>query len=53
LKNGRGENDEVSRKMWKAVEASSGKVGMGKVEEGRSKKRSGKETRRKRKEIEI
>jgi len=53
LENRRGENDEMSRRMWKVVEASSGKVGMGKAEGGRSKGRSRKEMRRKRKEKET
>ena len=48
LEDGRSKDDKMSRGMWKAVEASSGEIGMGKVEGRRRKGRSGKETRRKR-----
>jgi len=53
LENRRGENDEMFRRIWKAVEASVGKVRMEKTEGGESKGRSRKETRRKRKEKET
>ena len=53
LKNRRSKNDEVSRGMWKAVEASSGEVGMGKTNGGKSKRKSRKKTRRKEKEEEV
>jgi len=52
LENKRGENDEMSGRMQKAVEASSKEVGMGKTEGGESKERSGKEKREKEKEKE-
>ena len=29
MENGRGENDEVSRRVWEAVETSTGEVGVG------------------------
>jgi len=42
LENRRGKNDEVSRRVWKAVEASSEEVRLGETEgerrEGRSRK---------------
>ena len=50
LENGRSKNDEVSRRMWKAVETSSGEIGMGKAEGERRKGRSREETRRERQE---
>jgi len=40
LENRQSENDEISRRVWKAVEARSGKIRMGKTEEGGSKRRS-------------
>jgi len=49
LENERGENDKVSRRMQKAVEASAGKVRMKKTEGGESKRRSRKEMRGERK----
>ena len=39
--------------MWKAVEASSGEVGMEKIKGGKSERRSKKKTRRKGKEEEV
>ena len=48
LEDGRSKDDKMSRGMWIAVEASSGEIGMGKVEGRRRKGKSGKETRRKR-----
>ena len=35
LENRRGKNNEVSRKVWKAVEAGSGEVRLGETERGR------------------
>ena len=49
LENERGENDKVSRRMRKAVQASARKVRLKKTEEGESKGRSGKEMREERK----
>ena len=53
LENGRSENDEVSRRMWGAVETSLGEIRMGKAEGERSKRRSREETRGKRQEKET
>jgi len=36
LENRRGKDDKVSRGMWEAVEASSGKIGVGEIERRRS-----------------
>ena len=40
LEDGRSEDDEVPRGMWKTVKASSGEVGIGKTEGGRSERGS-------------
>jgi len=53
LENRRGEDDEMSRGMWKAVEANTGKVRMAEIEGERSKGRSRKKTRGERKEKEA
>ena len=45
LENRRGKNDEVSRRVWKAVEASSGEVRLGETEGERREGRSMKEKR--------
>jgi len=50
LENGGSENDEVPGGMWKAVEDSTGKVGMGEAKERREKGRSWKKEGRKEKE---
>jgi len=50
LENGRGENDEVSERMQKAVEVSTREVRIKETERRRSKERSRKKTRRERKE---
>ena len=50
LENRRGENNKMSRRMWKTMEANVGKVGMGEAEGGGSKGRGGKKMRRKGKE---
>ena len=47
MENGGGENDKVSRRMWKAVETSIGEVGVGKAE--RRRKKEEKEKRKKQK----
>ena len=41
MENRGGKNDEVSGKVWKAVETSAGEVGIGETERGRSKGRKG------------
>ena len=43
----RGKDDEMSRGMWIAVEASTGKIRVGKTKGGRSKRRSQQKERRK------
>ena len=48
LGNRRSEDDEVPRGMWKAVEASSGEIMMGKAEGGRRKRRSREKARKER-----
>jgi len=53
LKNGRGKNDEVSRRMWETVETSAEEIRVGKPEEGRDKGRSREEMRRERQEKET
>ena len=53
LENGRGKNDKVSRRVWKAVEAGSGKVRLGETERGRREGRSRKEKRGKGEEEKI
>jgi len=53
LENGRSEDDKVPGRMWKAVEASSGEVGMEKTEGGRSERESRKKTRGKEKKEEV
>ena len=50
MENGRGENDEVSGRMQKAVEVSTREVRIKETERRRSKGRSRKKTRRERKE---
>ena len=49
LENRRGENNEVPRKMWEAVEISARKVGVGKAKERRSKRRGWEEKEKKKK----
>jgi len=44
LENGRSENDEVSGRMWEAVETSSEEIRIRKAEGGRGKGRSRKKT---------
>ena len=53
MENGEGENDEVSGGMWKAVETSTGKVGIGETKGRRGKRRGRKKEGRKRKEEET
>jgi len=50
LENRGGENDKVSRGMWKTVETGTGKVRMGEAKGRREKRRSWKEEGRKGKE---
>jgi len=50
LKNRRSKNDKVSKGMWKAVEASSGEVGMGKTKGGKSERKGKEEEVEKRKD---
>ena len=45
LENRRSEDDKVSRRVWKAVEAGSGKVRLGETEEERGEGESRKEKR--------
>ena len=47
LENGRGKNDEVSRRVWKAVEASLGEVRLGETKGERREGKSRKEKREK------
>jgi len=47
LENREGENDKVPGEMWKVVEASTGKVGMGEAKGRREKGRSWKKEGRK------
>jgi len=47
LENRGSKDDKMSRGMWKAMEASIGKIGVGKTKEGRSKRRSQQKERRK------
>ena len=49
LENRRGENDEVPRKIWEAVEISARKVRVGKVKGRRSKRRGWEEKEKKKK----
>ena len=51
LENRGGENDEMSREVWKAVETSTGEVRMGETKGGRNKRRS--RRKRIRKTVEI
>ena len=53
LENRRGEDDEVPREMWEAVETGTREVGVEKAKGERSKGRSRKKERRKRKEEEA
>jgi len=53
LENRRGEDDEVPRGMWKAVETGAREVRVGKAKERRSKERSKEKERRKREEKEA
>ena len=53
LENRRGKNDEVSRRVWKAVKAGSGEVRLGETERGRREGRSRKEKRGKGEEEKI
>jgi len=46
LKNRRGEDDKLSRRVWKAVETKAGKVRVAEAERGREKGRKRKEVRR-------
>jgi len=39
LENRRSENNKMSRRVWKTVEASTRKIGMGKIKGRRSKRR--------------
>jgi len=48
LENRGGQDDEVPRGVWEAVEASTGKIEVGKTEGRRSKERSGEKERRER-----
>ena len=40
LENRRGEDNKMSRRVWKAVEAKTGKIRLGKTKEGGSQRRS-------------
>ena len=53
LENGRGKDNKMSRGVWKAVETSAEKIGMGKAERRGSKGRSQEEERRKGQEEET
>ena len=53
LENRRGEDDEVPRGMWEAVETSTREVGVGKAKGRKSKERSRKKERRKREKEEA
>ena len=53
MENGRGKNDEMSRRMQEIVKTSAGEIRMGKAEGGRSKGRSMEEMRRERPEKET
>ena len=53
MENRRSKDNKVPRRMWKAVEASTREVRMGKTEGERSERRSRKKTRRKEKEEEA
>jgi len=46
LENWRGKNDEVSRRVWEAVETSTGEVRVGEAKRRRGKKRGQKKERR-------
>ena len=46
MKNRGGEDDEVSRRMWEAVESEIGEVGMVEAKGRKGKRRSREETRR-------
>ena len=48
MEDGRGENDEVSRRIWEAMETGAGKIKLGEAERRRSKGRSRKEETRER-----
>ena len=47
MENRGGQDDEMSRRMWKAVETSVREIRVGKAEGGRSKRRSWKKMGRK------
>ena len=49
MENGRSENDEMSRRVWEAVETSTGEVGVGEAKR-RSKRRGQEKERRKEEE---
>ncbi len=49
LENRRGKNDEVSRRVWKAVKAGSGEVRLGKQKEEEEKEEVGKKREEKKK----
>ena len=53
LENGRSQDDEISRRMWQAVETSTGEIRMGETEGERSKRGSRKKMGEKRKEEEA
>ena len=53
MENRRGQDDEVSRRVWEAVKASTREVGMGEAEKRRRKGRSRKKERKKGKEEET
>jgi len=53
LENGRGENDEVSRRVWEAVETNTGEVGVGEAKEEEAREEAGKKREEKGKTIEV
>ena len=50
MENKKNEDNEVSRRMWKAVETKAGKTGMAKVEKKKEKKKRSRKKRKERKE---
>ena len=53
LEDGRGKDNEMSREVWKTVEANARKIGVAETKGGRGKERSRKETRGVRKKEEA
>ena len=53
MENRRGENDEVSRRVWEAVETNTGEVGVEEAKEEEAREEAGKKREEKGKTIEV